>query len=201
MLTPLEPQSRLGTKLLEIWLVCSQNGTAVLKGLRPEHAGERRLHPWTGLPILSRYSLVLTFVCCLLIEEEQLYSFRARRRLRPRSCLSGKPLVFHRRYAFQVLQIRSQCLNPGNYRAFNLIHTNQYHFMSCIITRFETSQNRKAAKKTERESDSSYLEFKMDNIRNCSLISKTSWNIFSEPEYGSKAVNNNSIGQNWARYS
>ena len=32
-LTPLEPQSRLGTKLLEIWLVCPQNGTAVLKGL------------------------------------------------------------------------------------------------------------------------------------------------------------------------
>ena len=27
-LTPLEPQSRFGDKLLEIWLVCSQNGTA-----------------------------------------------------------------------------------------------------------------------------------------------------------------------------
>ena len=34
-LTPLEPQSRLGTKLLEIWLVCTQNGTTVLKGLNP----------------------------------------------------------------------------------------------------------------------------------------------------------------------
>ena len=33
-LTPLEPQSRLGDKLLEIWAVCPQNGTAVLKGLR-----------------------------------------------------------------------------------------------------------------------------------------------------------------------
>ena len=32
-----------------------------------------------------------------------------------------KTQVFHLRYAFQVLQIRSQCLNPGNYRAFNLI--------------------------------------------------------------------------------
>ena len=35
VLTPLEPQSRLGTKLLEIWLVCTQNGTTVLKGLNP----------------------------------------------------------------------------------------------------------------------------------------------------------------------
>ena len=34
LLTPLEPQSPLGTKLLEIWLVCPQNGTAVLKGLK-----------------------------------------------------------------------------------------------------------------------------------------------------------------------
>ena len=77
--------------------------------------------------LLSRYSLVLTCVACLEIEE-QLYSFRARRRLRPRSCLSGKPLVFHRRYAFLVLQLRSQCLNPGNYQAFNLIqHTKQCH--------------------------------------------------------------------------
>ena len=47
------------------------------------------------------------------------YSFRARRRLRPHSCLSGKPLV----YAFQILQIRSQCQNLGNYRAFNLIQS------------------------------------------------------------------------------
>ena len=33
-LTPLEPQPRFGDKLLEIRLVCPQNGTAVLKGLR-----------------------------------------------------------------------------------------------------------------------------------------------------------------------
>ena len=33
LLTPLEPQSRCGDKLLEIWVVCTQNGTAVLKGL------------------------------------------------------------------------------------------------------------------------------------------------------------------------
>ena len=32
-LTPLETQSRFGDKLLEIRLVCPQNGTAVLKGL------------------------------------------------------------------------------------------------------------------------------------------------------------------------
>ena len=65
--------------------------------------------------LLSRYSLVLTCVACLETEE-QLYPFRARRRLRPRSCLSGKPLVSHLRYsyAFQVLQIRSQCLRHAN---------------------------------------------------------------------------------------
>ena len=34
LLTPLEPQSRFGDKLLEIWVFCPQNGTAVLKGLR-----------------------------------------------------------------------------------------------------------------------------------------------------------------------
>ena len=34
VLTPLEPQSRFGDKLLEIRLVCPQNGTALLKGLR-----------------------------------------------------------------------------------------------------------------------------------------------------------------------
>ena len=32
-LTPLEPQSRFGDKLLEVREVCPQNGTAVLKGL------------------------------------------------------------------------------------------------------------------------------------------------------------------------
>ena len=33
LLTPLEPQSRVGDKLLENSVVCPQNGTAVLKGL------------------------------------------------------------------------------------------------------------------------------------------------------------------------
>ena len=33
VLTPLEPQSRFGDKLLENLMVCPQNGTAVLKGL------------------------------------------------------------------------------------------------------------------------------------------------------------------------
>ena len=33
LLTPLEPQSRFGDKLFEVWVVCPQNGTAVLKGL------------------------------------------------------------------------------------------------------------------------------------------------------------------------
>ena len=33
------------------------------------------------------------------------------------------PLVFHPRYAPQVLQIRSQYLKPGNYGAFSLIQS------------------------------------------------------------------------------
>ena len=35
-LTPLGPQSRFGDKLLEIGVVCPQNGTAVLNGLNGE---------------------------------------------------------------------------------------------------------------------------------------------------------------------
>ena len=31
---PLEPQSRFGDKLREVWVVCPENGTAVLKGIR-----------------------------------------------------------------------------------------------------------------------------------------------------------------------
>ena len=70
--------------------------------------------------LLSRYSLVPTCVLCLEIEEEQLYSFHAPWRLRPRLCLARKPLVIHLRDAFQVLQKETQCLNPGDYRVFNL---------------------------------------------------------------------------------
>ena len=36
-LTPLEPQSRFGDKLLKIWVVCPQNGTAVLKAFGRAH--------------------------------------------------------------------------------------------------------------------------------------------------------------------
>ena len=35
----------------------------------------------------------------------------------------GKPLVFHPRYASQVLQIRCQYLNPGDFWAFCLIQS------------------------------------------------------------------------------
>ena len=82
--------------------------------------------------LLSRYSLVLTCVVCLDVEEEQLHYFRTRWRLRPSSCLSGKLLVFRLRYAFQVLQIRSQCPNPGNYRAFNLIRSSIITFPQAV---------------------------------------------------------------------
>ena len=81
--------------------------------------------------LLSRYMLVLTCVVCLEILEEQLYSFRARWRLRSSSCVSGPPKTRHSstanaRYAIQVAQIRPQCLNSGNYLGFQP-HSRQYH--------------------------------------------------------------------------
>ena len=49
---PLEPRSRFGGKLLENWLVCPQNGTAVLKGVKERHTSSENwrqlifnLHP------------------------------------------------------------------------------------------------------------------------------------------------------------
>ena len=51
------------------------------------------------------------FVSCLVETESQ-----ARASL-------GKPLVFHLRYASQVLQIRSRYLNPEDHRAFSLIQS------------------------------------------------------------------------------
>ena len=78
------------------------------------------MYPWTGLPIKS--VLVGTHVCCLLRDRRRAALFLScTGRLRPSSCVSGKTLVFHLRYVFQVLHIRSQCLDPGNYPAFNLI--------------------------------------------------------------------------------
>ena len=44
------PQSRFGDKVLEIWAVCPQNGTAVLKGLIP---GYRRLNLFFSICIDS----------------------------------------------------------------------------------------------------------------------------------------------------
>ena len=50
LLTLLEPQSRFGDKILGIWLVCPQNGTAVLKGLRHtfHHSPIYWHHPLAG---------------------------------------------------------------------------------------------------------------------------------------------------------
>ena len=81
------------------------------------------LYPWTGLPINS--VLAGTHMCCLLRDKRRRADLflSCTGRLRPSSCVSGKPLVFHQRYAFQVLQIPSQCLNPGNYRIFYLIQS------------------------------------------------------------------------------
>ena len=69
----------------------------------------------------SRYSLVLMCLVCLKKEEEQLYSFRARWRLRPSSYVSGKPLVFHlirRPSTTNTIPVPEP---TGNCRAFNLI--------------------------------------------------------------------------------
>ena len=98
--------------------------------------------------LLSRCSLVLTCVACSEIEE-QLYSFRAPGRLRPRSCLSGKPLVFQQRYAFQVLQVRSQCLHPGNYRAFSLIQSSIITTLFTKISQIVTERLRILQKKIQ----------------------------------------------------
>ena len=60
-LTPLEPQSRFGDKLLENWVVCPPNGTAVLKGLKNPNTsstfvgqqpclGEKQLGFWVARP-------------------------------------------------------------------------------------------------------------------------------------------------------
>ena len=64
------------------------------------------LYPWTGL--LIKPALVGTHVDVRLAMEESLYSFLARRRLRPRSCLSGKPLVF------PLIAVSSQIVEQGN---------------------------------------------------------------------------------------
>ena len=42
LLTPLEPQSRFGDKPLGFQVVCPQNGTAVLKGLRGGRLEKKR---------------------------------------------------------------------------------------------------------------------------------------------------------------
>ena len=78
--------------------------------------------------LLSRYSLRLTCDICLEIEEEQfILSCMAVTESQARASL-GKPLVFHLRYASQVLQIRSQYLNPGNYRPFSFIQSSTRNF-------------------------------------------------------------------------
>ena len=76
--------------------------------------------------LLRRRSLVLTCVACLQVEEEEEEEEKEEEeeeeeeeegRLRSSPCVSGTPLVFRLRYAFQVLQntiLQPQwCLNPG----------------------------------------------------------------------------------------
>ena len=68
-------------------------------------------------------------MCCLLRNRRRAALFLSCNDERQnKACASlGKPLVFHLRYASRVLQIRSQCLNPGDYRAFFQLHSKQHH--------------------------------------------------------------------------
>ena len=74
------------------------------------------VYPWTGLPTMT--VLVGTLVCCLLRDRRRAALFLS---CAGRLSALWETLVPHLRYAFQILQIRSQCLNPGNYWAFSLI--------------------------------------------------------------------------------
>ena len=81
------------------------------------------LYPWTGLLIKS--VLVHTHVCCWFIDRRRAVSFL--------SCTTETETTlvplwkitpgFPPKIRLQVLQIRSHCQNPGNYRAFNLIQS------------------------------------------------------------------------------
>ena len=54
-LIPLEPLSRFGDELLEIWVICPQSGTAVLKGLRRATNEYPLLPRVLPLPLVARY--------------------------------------------------------------------------------------------------------------------------------------------------
>ena len=72
--------------------------------------------------------IVGTHVCCLLRDRKKTALFLScTRRLRARFVPRWENPWFSVRYASQVLQIRLQYLNPGNYRAFSPIQ-------SCTIT-------------------------------------------------------------------
>ena len=63
-------------------------------------------------------------MCCLLRDKRTTALFLVHEETENQARASlGKLLVLHRRYASQVLQIRSQYLNPGNYRTFSLIRS------------------------------------------------------------------------------
>ena len=83
--------------------------------------GRGTSYPWTGLPIKS--VLVGTHVRCLLGDRRRASLFLScTQRLRAKLVPRWENLwFFHLRYAYQVLQIRSKYLNPGNYRDFRLI--------------------------------------------------------------------------------
>ena len=66
-LTPLGPQSRFGDKLLGLWMVCPQNGTAVLKGLIrvliPVRVHHQRRNSAVPLLLPSPTSQKKSFLC------------------------------------------------------------------------------------------------------------------------------------------
>ena len=97
--------------------------------------GRDTLYPRIGWPI--KPVLVGTHVCCLPGDRTGAALFFSRTG-RLRAKLVPTPL-FHLGYASQLLQIRSQCLNSGNYRAFSLIkfstitlaHSDEPYIQNC----------------------------------------------------------------------
>ena len=71
------------------------------------------------------FSLLVTCAGCVyLVVDSNFIPFGSMKDEARGSCLTLKLLVSRLRYAFQVLQIRSQYLHPGNYGIFKVIQGN-----------------------------------------------------------------------------
>ena len=89
-----------------------------------------------GQVCLLMYSLVLTCVVCLEIEESSITCTWRQTKLVPFCKTPGFPHRI-RLPSTTYIYIRSRCLNPGNFRAFNLIQGRR-----CIRTLKKQYRNR-----------------------------------------------------------